>query len=209
MPDDLRALLAPASAVAAAMPHRGRGWRRGDRRRQVQLICAQCGGSFYRHRSNVKHGTDRHYCGENCRLADKARQHPRLVVSARCEACSTIFDLPQRIGPRARRRFCSTPCRYASRTVCADPAERRRQAVRRRKARRRANSLTGLGHTEAQWLKLLAAFGGKCAECRSTRQIERDHIIPLSKDGTDEITNIQPLCRSCNARKGAKRTQLL
>ena len=34
------------------------------------------------------------------------------------------------------------------------------------------------------------------------RQATVDHIIPLSKGGAEDFTNLQLLCRKCNVEKG-------
>jgi hypothetical protein len=36
------------------------------------------------------------------------------------------------------------------------------------------------------------------------RERTLDHVVPLSKGGKDEIDNVLLVCRSCNARKGAR-----
>jgi 5-methylcytosine-specific restriction endonuclease McrA len=62
------------------------------------------------------------------------------------------------------------------------------------------------GHfTEREWKALLDKYGHKCLCCgRSDVPLERDHVIPIGPPHSDEIANIQPLCRSCNARKGKR-----
>ena len=59
-------------------------------------------------------------------------------------------------------------------------------------------------HTFKQWGDLIKIFNYKCALCGKKKPLNIDHIIPISKKGTDEIENIQPLCRNCNSKKSNK-----
>jgi len=44
--------------------------------------------------------------------------------------------------------------------------------------------------------------GHKCLRCDRTRQLTIDHIKPVKLGGTDEMSNLQTLCKSCNCSKG-------
>jgi 5-methylcytosine-specific restriction endonuclease McrA len=82
--------------------------------------------------------------------------------------------------------------------------ERRRTACHIRRARIRG---AGGKHTTAEWIQLVEASGSKCLKCQmpgNYRTLHRDHVIPASKGGSSDITNIQPLCVSCNSGKGNK-----
>lgn len=46
--------------------------------------------------------------------------------------------------------------------------------------------------------------GGKCAKCGSKENLEFDHVIPLSKGGSNTVRNIQLLCEKCNREKSNK-----
>lgn len=44
--------------------------------------------------------------------------------------------------------------------------------------------------------------GWQCVTCGTSKDLTVDHIIPVSKGGTDDDDNLQTMCRSCNSRKG-------
>lgn len=60
--------------------------------------------------------------------------------------------------------------------------------------------------TKDEWETVFACYGRRCLSCRSTNNISIDHIIPISKGGQHNCLNVQPLCRSCNSKKGARCT---
>lgn len=50
-------------------------------------------------------------------------------------------------------------------------------------------------------------FERDCNQCKSRgktaleTQLTIDHIIPLAKGGTNDISNLQTLCKPCNSQK--------
>jgi D-beta-D-heptose 7-phosphate kinase/D-beta-D-heptose 1-phosphate adenosyltransferase len=72
-------------------------------------------------------------------------------------------------------------------------------------------------HSQKDWGFLKKKHNYCCAECGDSEQslhlkwggtwkssLTKDHIIPLSRGGSDNIDNIQPLCVSCNSSKHSK-----
>lgn len=74
----------------------------------------------------------------------------------------------------------------------------------------RAPSLRHNGFSGWDWLYLRRSYGFRCLACWRKESddfwLTPDHVIPLSLGGAGTIDNIQPLCKSCNSRKGRKTT---
>lgn len=54
---------------------------------------------------------------------------------------------------------------------------------------------------QSEWEALLEYYDHTCLGCGTREGVFPDHVHPLSQGGADHISNVQPLCRSCNARK--------
>jgi 5-methylcytosine-specific restriction endonuclease McrA len=78
---------------------------------------------------------------------------------------------------------------------------------RTHKLRRRALETNAPGsHTADELAALAKAQKWKCAYCKVSlgQRYCVDHIVPLSRGGSNWISNLQLACRACNSSKGAK-----
>lgn len=61
--------------------------------------------------------------------------------------------------------------------------------------------------TDREWFALNDAFGWKCLRCdrpHTESALTKDHVVPLRDGGSNDISNIQPLCLPCNLWKNAR-----
>lgn len=163
------------------------------------------------------------YCSINC--SSKSKENKK---TATCDYCKKVFNTRPSHFNKKNRHFCSTKCYSLFRKEKLSFSEQNNyKGVRKEgeskqvyhrnyckknkaniahlKARRYAREKGAIGsHTLKEWESLKKLFDNKCAICNLYKKLSKDHIIPLSKGGSDYIENIQPLCKNCNSKKHNK-----
>jgi len=100
------------------------------------------------------------------------------------EALGLALDEVMRaLGPRGRRGQIAAA--WIGLQLALQESRRRRWNARR----------------TAEWVEVVAFYGGLCAYCEEAAWGHVDHVVPLSRGGADSIGNAVPACQSCNLRK--------
>jgi len=150
------------------------------------------------------------------------------AIEYACDYCGIIYWESKKAFEKKKRHFCSMRCyslfranvlplteQHAYRGVRKNGESKQiyhrnyckthPETISHLKARRYAREKGAEGsHTLLEWQMLKFTHCYKCAICGEKKPLTKDHIIPLSKGGSDNITNIQPLCRNCNSKKHTK-----
>ena len=125
------------------------------------------------------------------------RNRERILAKIRkgkkrkCQLCGKVFE-----ATNNKARFCGS---ILERNSCS--YQNVLLGMKLYKARKR--NAKG-SHTLQEWEGLKKKFNYRCANCGKQKLLTEDHIISLKKGGTNYIDNIQPLCQSCNSKKGIK-----
>ncbi len=100
------------------------------------------------------------------------------------------------------RKFAKNVKKYRKR----HPENTKLQKAIQRHRRRTSETKAGGSFSVLEWKNLCKKWDYKCLCCGRHRKLTADHVIPVSKGGTSNIDNIQPLCGPCNSKKNAGTT---
>lgn len=144
---------------------------------------------------------------------EKARQHSlRYYYKNAQQAYKRLVDWrknnPEKRREQAEKWRLANPekSKEADRRYLASHPEKALEKNRRRRALIKGN---GGVITAQEWEALKEFYDYSCLCCRRQEpdiELTLDHVIPLKLGGINAISNAQPLCRACNASKGARRT---
>lgn len=151
-------------------------------------------------------------CAE-CLRGHARLYHQRHLLTERQRKAQWAKDNPEKNAAQSERWKQANPQKEAS--VNRQSHRKRRSTNpelcklegRAAAARRRARQLNAGGnYTAADVKKLFLQQRGKCYWCRKKLgdKFDVDHIIPLSRGGSNGVANLCIACPSCNGKKFTK-----
>jgi 5-methylcytosine-specific restriction endonuclease McrA len=140
----------------------------------------------------------------------RAKEHPNRVASHYVITCFTSsgqeLRIPAwRLSPASKPFTPEQEARFAKEREEASKRQAERWATSQR-----ANSPSAARPPRRQAIpqhvrhEVWRRDQGQCVDCGSRERLEYDHIIPVSKGGSNTSRNIALRCESCNRRKGAR-----
>lgn len=143
-----------------------------------------------------------------------------------CDYCGRPSSQKRSQYIRKKRHFCNRDCYslYRTEILPADQqnawqggvspqeshrrwAEKNRDKLKAMAKARQMRELNAPGsHTKEEWEQVKAQYKNRCAHGDETCHgpITKDHIVALINGGSQDASNLQPLCRSHNSRKSRK-----
>jgi len=129
----------------------------------------------------------------DCDVLKEETQFPSRSSSV-CKLCN-----------RARVREWRTENPERSRSAAKSWRDRNPDQMRVQRRRRRSRKAGAQGQHSADDIKrLVHRFHGLCAYCGVEPFNDIEHVVPLSRGGSDYIGNLLPACRTCNSKKHKK-----
>lgn len=164
------------------------------------INCKQCKTDFRVPKSRFR----TKFCSKNCYSKSQVTR-----ITTNCLCCNKEFSAFASRNYYGRGLHCSKECQYKMQSGEHNSKWKGGyENILFHIRKRRAVQLSASGsHTTDEWVKLKKKFNYMCLCCKQQEpfiKLTLDHIVPLSCGGSNDISNIQPLCRSCNSRKHAK-----
>ena len=148
------------------------------------------------------HRTGRKYCSIRCAGLARRGEHPKTEFRTGHQPYSKGKKLPHLTGEKNPSWKGGKAAKYLRYN------RKHKQKRYFWNVSRRIRKLGADGtHTIEEWEILKAQYNWVCPCCGRREpeiRLTEDHIVPLSKGGSNNIENIQPLCRSCNSIKLVK-----
>jgi hypothetical protein len=125
--------------------------------------------------------------------------HIKALARSRYQAGYRAKDLARRTPTYKARKL-----QREYERLRTDPAYKaqRRHSLKTHKYRRRAwIEQSQTSYTQQEWDEICQKYGHRCLRCHEAKPLTPDHVMPLSRGGSNAIENIQPLCLDCNRWK--------